>query len=112
MLLAIDTQLYLITSGIAALTLIAAWQAFKLRSIYRSGSSLFGACVFLLLGARQLYGLIRLHSTIADLRAKGVMIDHLTVEQWLVGVVWIYAILVGFVVWQHWKRNDLKKLGI
>lgn len=110
--MSIDLQLYLITIGIVAGTLIAAWQAFKLRSIYRSNSSLFGAFVFLLLGARQLYGLIRLKSTIADLRAKGVMIDHLTTEQWIVGVVWVYAIVIGFIIWQHWKRRDLRKLGI
>lgn len=108
----IDTKLYLITGGIAALSLVATWQAFRLKTIYGSGSSLFGAFVFFLFGARQFYLLIRLKTQIAEARAQGVMIDKLTVEQWVVGVIWVYAIVIGFVIWMHWRRRDLKKLGI
>lgn len=108
----IDNQLYLLTGGLAVLSIIAAWQASKLRSIYRSGSSWVGAITFFLLGARHVYSLVRLKSNIAGARARGVMIDHLTTEQWIVGVGWVYVIMIGFVAWQHWQHRDLKKLGI
>lgn len=108
----IDTQLYLITAGLALGSAVAAWQAFQLRNFYRSGSALFGAFVFLSLGARQIYTLIRLHAAIADARARGIMIDHLSTEQWIVGVAWTYQITIGFIVWQYWKRQDLRKYGI
>lgn len=108
----IDTQLFLITGGLVICAVIAAWQAWKLGGILRANSAKFGAFVFFLLGARQVYGMIRLKANIADARARGVMIDRLTVEQWIVGVIWVYAIMIGFIVWMHWRRSDLKKLGI
>ena len=111
-LLSIDTQLYLIAGGLTLLLLFAAWQAFKLRGIYRSNSSWVGAFTFFLLASRQAFTLYRLKSNIAAARARGIMIDHLTTEQWLVAVVWAYAVAIGFVVWMHWQRQDLKRLGV
>jgi hypothetical protein len=108
----IDFQLYLITSGLAVGALIAAWKAFHLRSILRSRSSLFGAFIFLLLGARQSYSLFRLKANLVDARAKGYMIDHLSTEQWLVGVLWPYVVIYGFVFWLYWQHRDLKRLGV
>lgn len=107
----IDVQLYLLTSGLAILGLVATWQAFRLRKIYRSYSSWIGAFTFLLLAGRQVYALYRLKSNLAEARRLGYMIDHLSVEQWIVGIVWPYAIFAGFIAWQHWQRADLKKLG-
>lgn len=108
----IDAQLYILTSGLAALGLIAAWQALRLRNIYRSYSSWIGAITFLLLAGRQVYALIRLRANLAEARRLGYMIDHLSTEQWLVGVVWPYAVIVGFILWQDRQHRDLKKLGI
>lgn len=110
--MSIDTQLYLLTAGIAIGMSIVAWQAFQLRKIYRSHSSLIGALSFLALGLKQVYGLIRLHSLIAEARAKGVMIEHLSIEQWLVGVFWNYLIIMSFIFWLHLQHRDLKQLGI
>lgn len=108
----IDAQLYLLTSGLAILGLIAAWQAFRLRKIYRTYSSWIGAVTFLLLAGRQVYVLYRLRSNIAEARRLGYMIDHLSLEQWIVGVLWMYLTAVGFVLWQHRQHRDLKRLGI
>ena len=108
----IDTQLFLITGGLTICSLVCAWQAYMLGGILRANSAKFGAFVFFLLGARQVYGMIRLKANIATARARGVMIDQLTVEQWLVGVIWVYAIMIGFIIWLHWRRSDLKKLGV
>lgn len=94
----IDTQLYILTSGLAILGLIAAWQAFRLRSIYRSYSSWIGAFTFLLLAGRQVYALYRLKANLAEARRLGYMIDHLSAEQWVIGVLWPYVILAGFVL--------------
>lgn len=110
--LSIDTQLYILSVGICIIQLIPIYQAYVLKTLYKSNSALFGAFVFFLSGSRQAYVLFRLRYNIADARAKGYMIDHLTLEQWLVGIVWIYAIGIGFVIWLHWKRYDLKKLGL
>lgn len=110
-MISIDTQLYLITGGLAVLVGFAAYQAYRLKDLYRSKSSAFGAFVFMLFGLRQIYTLFRLKHNIADARAKGVMIESLSLEQWLVGVLWAYAIAIGFVIWLYWQRNDLKKLG-
>lgn len=111
-LVSIDTQLFLLTGGLALGMTIVAWQAFRLREIYRSRSALVGAVTFLLLGSRQVYNLFRLRSNIADARTRGIMIDHLSLEQWLVGVVWGYAIVIGFLIWMHWQHRDLKRLGL
>lgn len=110
--MSIDAQLYVITAGLTLGVLVAAWQAYQLKKLYRSKSSAFGAFVFVLFGARQTYSLLRLKANISAARAQGTMIDHLNAEQWIVGVVWAYAIIVGFNVWLHWKYLDLKKLGI
>lgn len=110
--MSIDVQLYLIVGGLVVCSLITTWQAFQLRKIYRSSSSLIGALAFLAFGGKQVYGLVRLKSNIAGARLRGVMIDHLSTEQWLVGVVWSYAIVFGFILWMHWQHRDLKKLGV
>lgn len=111
-IMSIDAQLYLLTGGLSIIIGFAAYQAYTLKNLYKSKSSALGAFIFILLGARQVYSLLRLHHNIADARANGVMIDHLTLEQWLVGVVWAYLIAFGFTIWLHWQRNDLRKLGI
>lgn len=108
----IDAQLYILTSGLAALGLVAAWQAYRLRKIYRTYSSWIGAVTFLLLAGRQVYALIRLRANIAEARRLGYMIDHLSAEQWVVGILWPYVIFTGFILWQHWQHRDLKRLGI
>lgn len=105
----IDTQLYLLTGGLSVLGLVSAWQAWRLRMIYRSRSSWIGMVTFLLLGGRQAYSLFRLRTNISDARARGAMIDHLTIEQWIVGVLWVYAIMIGFVAWQHWQHRELER---
>lgn len=108
----IEAQLYIITGGICILFLIPIYQAYVLKTLYKSKSSLFGAFVFFLVGSRQTYALFRLKHNINELKAKGVIIEKLTIEQWLVGVVWVYAIAIGLIIWLHWKRHDLKKLGL
>lgn len=110
--MSIDVQLYLLTSGLASLGLVAVWQAWRLRRIYRSYASWIGAATFLLLSGRQVYALVRLHANLAEARRIGYMIDHLSLEQWIVGVLWPYAIFAGFVLYQHQQRRDLKRLGI
>lgn len=110
--MSIDAQLYILTSGLALGMAVVAWQAFRLRKVYRSHSALIGAITFVLLGSRQVYTLFRLRSNIAQARRQGVMIDHLSLEQWLVGVVWGYAIVIGFLIWMHWQHRDLEKLGL
>lgn len=110
--MSIDAQLYILTSGLALGMVVVAWQAFRLRKVYRSHSALIGAITFLLLGSRQVYTLFRLRSNIAQARRQGIMIDHLSLEQWLVGVVWGYAIVIGFLIWMHWQHRDLEKLGL
>lgn len=110
--MSIDHQLFLIVGGFALAMLIPAWQSFQLRAIYRSGSSAVGALTFLMLAGKNVYGFLRLRANIADARAKGIMIDHLTPEQWIVGVVWSFAIAAGFIWWLHWQHRDLKKLGV
>lgn len=107
----VDAQLYLLSSGLTVGFLFAAWQALRLRKAYRSKSSLIGAIAFLLLLGRQLYSLIRLRANLRDARAQGIIFDHLSGEQWLI-VVWAYAIMLCFVLWQHRQYKDLKRLGI
>lgn len=108
----IDVQLYLLSGGLAVLGLVAAAQSLRLRKIYRSRSSWIGAFAFLLLAGRQVYALYRLKANLAEARRLGYMIDHLSVEQWIVGVLWPYAILASFVIWQHWQHREFKKFGV
>ena len=108
----VDIQLYLLSSGLTTLSMVAAWQSWRLRKIYRSRSSLIGVVTFVLLGGRQAYVLFRLKNNIAAARAKGLMIESLTTEQWIVSVLWAFAIMIGFVTWQHWQHRELKALGI
>lgn len=105
----IDTQLFVFTGGLAVGMLFVAWMAYRLRRIYRTNSALVGALAFIALAARQVYGLLRLRSQIAEARTKGVMIDHLSLEQWLVGVGWAYLIVILFIVWMLWQRHDYFK---
>lgn len=108
----IDAQLYVLTGGLATLGIVAARQAWRLRTIYRSHASWIGAITFLLLAGRQIYALYRLQHNIKEARLRGYMIERLTAEQWIVGVLWGYAIMGGFVLYQHYQHRDLKKLGI
>lgn len=110
--MSIDVQLYLLTGGLTVLGLVAAWQAFRLGTIYRSHASWIGAVTFLLLAGRQAYALYRLQHNINEARERGYMIERLTAEQWLVGVLWGYVIMAGFITWQHLQRRDLKKIGL
>lgn len=78
---------------------------------------------FILLGLQRLYGLYRLKANIATSRLildeakakgvnlRGVSLDRLSPEQW-VGIIWSFAILAGFILWQHWQYRDLKRLGM
>jgi hypothetical protein len=104
--LSIDVQLYLLNAGLTGGAFFAAWQAFGLRKTYRSKSSWVGAFTFLSMGLHQAYDLYRLQSAIAEARAKGYMIDHLTTEQWLSGVLWLYVIVAGFILWLHLQHRE------
>lgn len=105
-------QFYLLTCGICFLSGVAALQALMFKKYYPSGSSWLGMIAFVLWGLRFAYNTYRLGHSIEEARAKGYMIEHLTTEQWLVAVIWAYAITLAFILWQHWRRWDLKKLGI
>ena len=110
--MSIDLQLYLLSGGLAGGGAIAAWQSFRRRKIYRSTSAFIGMVTFVLLGTRQVYSILRLRSSIAQARTRGTMIEHLSIEQWIVGVLWGYLIIVGFVLWQHWQHLEIKRLTL
>jgi hypothetical protein len=110
-MLSIDSQLYLLTAGLVLGMGFASYQAFRLKLSYRSHSSLIGSLAFMALTGRQVYGLYRLRSAIAEARAKGVMIERLSWEQWVVNVGWVYLVVALFIWWLTWQRRDLKKLG-
>lgn len=107
----IVTLLLLIVLSIAVLYTVIIVQVVVLARIYRMRSWWVGAGTFVLLGGRQIFGLIRLPSAIIEAQLKGVMIEHLNNEQWLM-VVWGYVIVVGFIVFLDWLRRDLKKIGV
>lgn len=116
----IDVQIWVVSGTFTLLSLVAAWQAWRLKKIYRSGSSWIGMITFILLGGQRLYGLFRLQANIEKSRAiieeakakgvnmRGVNLDRLSPEQWL-GVAWSFAIIFGFIVWQHWQHRDFEK---
>ena len=123
MRMSIDIQLYIISGGLVVLSGVAAWQAFRLRAVYRSKASWIGMVTFILLGLQRLYGFYGLKKNIAksrliieDAKAKGVNLrgvnlDRLSPEQW-VGIAWSIIVLLGFIAWQHWQHRDLRRIGV
>ena len=107
----IVTTLILVLLGLAICFAVIAFQMVTLARIYRSWSWWVGASTFGLLGAKQTYGVLKLPSMILQAQLKGVMIDHLSAEQWI-NVGWSYLIAVGFIVWLDWLRRDLSKIGL
>ena len=107
----IVTVLIVILLGLAVMFTAIVFQIVQLARIYQVTSWWIGAIAFILLGARQVYGLVRLPAAIMDAQLKGVMIERLTTEQWFT-VVWAYAIAATFILWLDWLRRDLAKLGI
>lgn len=87
------------------------FQIVALARIYHSGAWLVGAVAFILLGSKQIKNLLRLPAAIMDAQAKGVMINHLSLEQWI-DVIWSYAAIAAFIWFLDWLRRDLKKIGV
>jgi hypothetical protein len=109
--LSIVTQLILILLGITAIYVLTVVQSILLWRFYQSRSWMIGASIFLSLGARQIWALIQLPSQIIQAQLQGVMITHLTGQQWI-GIVWAYQIGLGFICFLDYQRRDLLKLGI
>lgn len=107
----IVTELILILLGITVIYGLTIVQSYLLWRFFKSYSWLIGAATFFLLGARQIWALLQLPSAIIQAQLQGILINHLTGQQWI-GIVWAYIIGIGFIAFLDWQRRDLKKLGV
>lgn len=109
--MSIIQQLIVILLVVVILYVVIVFQSIALARLLRSkGWALFGSGL-LVLGARQIWGFIKLPTAILEAQAKGYMPENLTAEQWILTGALIAAL--GLVIAGFDKlRRDFRKLGL
>ncbi|HWT01174.1 MAG TPA: hypothetical protein VN256_13075 [Pyrinomonadaceae bacterium] len=107
----ISEQVLLLAFALTSCYLVIVMQAVALRHILKSSAWTLLALAFIVGGARQVIGYIRLPAAIMKAQQEGVMPESLSVEQWIqVGATFL---MLGLIIWGlNLLRKDLRSVGI